>query len=215
MSRSNRPTLGQRIFAKIVAAREEENYRCTKERKLQLFTGVTGEVLEIGPGTGANFPFFDLSVRWTGVEPNEAMHAPLLEKAAQLGVHINLITGLSEELGGEDDRYDHVISTGVLCSVDDQSSVLREIKRVLKPGGRFLFVEHVIDPVSFTRGVFQRAAPYSPWRYLSGGCDPSRDTGSAIRDAGFSRVEMEAYNQEGGGWIRALTRSHVCGYAFK
>lgn len=215
MSDPVRPTFRQQLLARFVAGRDEENYRLTKDRKEALFADVTGDVLEIGPGTGSNLSFFDKSVRWTGVEPSKPMQSLLLKTAIDLRFQITIITGMSEDLGAEDNHFDFVISTGVLCSVKGVDKVLSEIHRVLKPGGKFLFIEHVIDTENRFRSMFQKAAPFTLWRYVSDGCDPGRDTAAAIRRAGFSDISMDEYEQEGAGAISALTRPHISGCAVK
>jgi SAM-dependent methyltransferase len=93
--------------------------------------------------------------------------------------------------------------------------MLGEIHRVLRPGGRFVFFEHVGDrPGSFRRMV-QNTVKYTPWTYFSDGCRPDRAIGTAIDDAGFSSVEYDSYMHEGLGVIGEITKPHVCGIAIR
>ena len=143
---------GSRIFAWFLerAGRRHDSYLADHKRRL--FADLAGTVLEIGPGTGANLPFYPKGIRWIGIEPNPHMHDYLRKRAAALGIEVDLRRGIAEQTDLAPESVDTVISTLVLCSVDDLPAVLAEIHRVLKPGGRFLFLEHVAAP----RGTWLR-----------------------------------------------------------
>jgi ubiquinone/menaquinone biosynthesis C-methylase UbiE len=111
--------------------------------KRRLFSGLAGTVLEIGPGAGANLQFLSTGVRWMGAEPNPFMHKYLRVEAGRLGRSIELCGAMAEALPLADRSADNVISTLVLCSVRDPPRALAEIRRVLRPGGKLLFIEHV------------------------------------------------------------------------
>lgn len=166
--------------------------RWMAERKRGLLGRLSGVVVEIGPGAGANFPYLRSDVRWIGVEPNPYSR-PFLERAAQrAGVPLDLREGRAERLPLEDASADAVVGTLVLCSVEDLETALHEIRRVLKPGGRYVFIEHVAAPPGTLRRRLQRwARPL--WRVIGDGCHPDRDTLHAIRAAGFARVEAEEF----------------------
>ena len=205
----------QRFFANFMAKDDDTSYVQYKEKKARLFSEVSGRVLEIGPGTGVNFRFLPKEVQWVGVEPNLAMH-PYLEKEAQkYGIQTELLSGTAEDSGIESGSVDFVISTIVLCSVDDVVATLKEVKRVLKPGGKFLFLEHQADEAWTARWLIQKIVPYTPWRYFSDGCNPSRKLSRAISTAGFESVEYQKYMQEGEGLILAVNRPHIFGWAQK
>jgi len=177
------------------------------DRKRALFAGLSGTVVEIGPGAGANFPYFGPGVRWVGVEPNRYAR-PYLERAArQAGVPFELRSGDAERLPVDSGSADAVVATLVLCSVADEATALREIRRVLKPGGRYLFVEHVAAPAGTMRRRMQRWAK-PVWRVIGDGCHPDRDTLRAIRAAGFARVEVEEFLAPAG-----LVAPHIAGVA--
>jgi SAM-dependent methyltransferase len=153
------------------------------ERKSRLLSELRGTVVEIGPGTGVNLKYYAPGVRWIGVESNAAMRA-------HLPADVDLRLGRAEALELETGSVDAVVSTAVLCSVRDVARCLAEARRVLRPGGRFVFVEHVAGSgglLAVQRGI----APV--WGFCGGGCDPARDTAGAIEAAGFARVELERF----------------------
>jgi SAM-dependent methyltransferase len=162
-------------------------------RKLALMSRLEGTVLEIGPGAGANLPFFrSSSVRWVGIEPNPYAHARLQEEAARLGLEAEVRLGTAERLPFPDRAADAVVSTLVLCSVRDQAAALREVRRVLRPGGRFVFMEHVVAPHGSWRRFAQRLVK-PLWPVIADGCHPDRDTAQAIQDAGFSKILLRPF----------------------
>jgi ubiquinone/menaquinone biosynthesis C-methylase UbiE len=158
--------------------------------KNQLFAHLDGEVLEIGPGAGVNFGHYPKSVRVRGVEPNPYMHPYLEQAAEEAGLAFEIDGGHAEELHAADGSVDHVVSTLVLCSVFDMDRVLAEILRVLKPGGTFVFIEHVAGPRgSVVRRVQDFVRP--AWVKVGDGCNPNRETWGHIESAGFSDVHLE------------------------
>lgn len=166
--------------------------RRVAERKRALLGDLGGDILEIGPGTGPNLSFYSKNCRWVGVEPNLYMH-PYLHKAAErAALNIEIRMGLAEQLPAEDQSMDAVVSTLVLCSVSDPARVLREVLRVLKPGGRLIFLEHVAAQEGTRLRKVQRwVRPL--WKRIAGGCHPDRETGTTIERAGFGRVHYEQF----------------------
>lgn len=181
----------QRLFAWMHQQETSGSYGTAIEvYKRRLFANLNGTVLEIGAGTGENFPFYPAGLRWIGLEPNLFMHSRLLERAQAHGISGELRAGVAERLPVADGSIDAVISTLVMCSVSSQEMVLREILRVLRPGGRFLFLEHVAG----TGGLLRVQRLIKPvWRFVGDGCEPDRDTAAAVRRAGFSSVEIQAF----------------------
>ena len=147
-----------------------------------------GRVLELGPGLGTNLPYL-AQVHWTGLEPNAAMRASLLANGAPGPV----LNGMAERIPLPDASLDAVVCTLVLCSVQDPARVLAEVRRVLKPRGVFVFLEHV---AATTRG---RRAMQHLLRPACGliGCHPVRPTGELIARAGFAEVVQEPYPMSG------------------
>jgi len=198
-----------------MAKDDQRSFRQYGSKKKELFKGVKGRILEIGPGTGVNLRFFDKDVNWIGIEPNQAMHPYLKSEAERLGINAEIKTGMSEHVHIENESVDHVVSTIVLCSVKNVENTLNEIKRVLKPGGTFLFLEHQADKPWTWRRMIQNIVPYTRWRYFSDGCTPSRSLGRAIESVGFEKVSYQEFMQEGSGIILAINRPHICGWAKK
>jgi SAM-dependent methyltransferase len=183
----------KRVQAWMLTQRSPAYDALVAGRKLALLSRLEGTILEIGPGAGANLPFFRPSVRWVGVEPNPYSHARLRAEAMRLGLDAEIRLGTAEQLPFPDLTADAVVGTLVLCSVRDQAAALREIRRVLRPGGRFVFMEHVLAPPRTRRRLAQRlVAPLFP--LLADGCHPDRDTARAIREAGFARVELQPFD---------------------
>jgi ubiquinone/menaquinone biosynthesis C-methylase UbiE len=184
--------------------------RYLAQHKLRLFSEVTGTVLEIGPGAGANLPYFATkNIRWIGVEPNRYMHQYLGNEAARLGMNVDLRFGTAEQLPLESATVDFAIGTLVLCSVMDQRLALREILRVLKPDGRLLFIEHVAARRGSILRIVQRAIK-PLWRRMGDGCNPDRQTRAALQEAGFASVEIEEFDAP-----LPVVRPHIAGKATK
>lgn len=179
-----------RLEARMVANAWEPPYY--ERLKMDLLGSLQGEVLEIGPGSGVNLKYYQPSVRWTGIEPNVFLHGRIRHRAARAGFPARLLSTSAEQLDLPDESVDAVVGTLVLCSVADPDAVLKEIVRVLKPGGRYVFIEHVAAPRGTgTRRLQEIVAPVM--RRLPGGCSPNRETESAIERAGFRTVVRETF----------------------
>lgn len=166
--------------------------RLVAERKRALLGSLRGDVLEIGPGTGTNLSYFGPAVRWRGVEPNPYMTRRLRLRAEEMGREAPVVTGVAEQLPLPDACADAVVSSLVLCTVDEPEAALAEVRRVLRPGGRFVFLEHVAAlPGTRTRFVQRLVRP--AWSLLGDGCRPDRETGETIRAAGFRLVRLETF----------------------
>ncbi|MFQ5944013.1 MAG: class I SAM-dependent methyltransferase [Anaerolineales bacterium] len=191
-----RPTFRQRLFAWITAQGEADNNRMQDSHKRRVFQDISGTVLEIGPGTGANLPYYPAGIQWIAVEPNPAMHTYLREKAGQYEIAADFRLGTAEQLDLPDSSVEAVVSTLVLCSVADLDATLQEVRRVLKPGGRFLFVEHVAAPKG--TGVRRAQDLIQPlWTFVVDGCHPNRETWIALANAGFETLDFDRWQQDG------------------
>jgi ubiquinone/menaquinone biosynthesis C-methylase UbiE len=166
--------------------------RLVRERKADLFVGLRGNILEIGPGTGPNLSYFPAGVHWLGIEPNACMNPYLSRAMAQADAAATVRQGIAERLPVEDQSQDAVVSTLVLCSVSQPELVLREVRRVLRPGGQFLFMEHVAaERGTGLRTMQQWVQPL--WGRLADGCHVNRETGKLIEAAGFLEVHIERF----------------------
>jgi ubiquinone/menaquinone biosynthesis C-methylase UbiE len=160
-----------------------------REIRQRLLAEAAGSVLEIGGGTGTNLPFYDGSVTSLVVtEPEPAMLRRLQSKVREQVPLAKVLRAPAEDLPFEDESFDTVVSTLVLCGVDDQPRALREVRRVLRPGGRLLFLEHVrSDDPDFAR--FQDRMNWL--NRLVVHCDCNRPTLASIEAQRFtvSRIE--------------------------
>ncbi|TVU28494.1 hypothetical protein EJB05_20013, partial [Eragrostis curvula] len=167
--------------------------------KAKLFSQLmaTGKnILELGVGTGPNFKYYASSngVNIIGVDPNKHMEDYARTAAVSAGLPLSNFTfkrGVAESLPAEDNSMDVVIGTLVLCSVSNIEMALKEINRVLKPGGLYLFIEHVAAPDdSFLRFVQGALDPLQ--QFVADGCHLTRKTGENIRDVGFSNLTLDS-----------------------
>jgi ubiquinone/menaquinone biosynthesis C-methylase UbiE len=160
------------------------------DHRRALLAEATGDVLEIGGGTGANLDYYGDSVRTlTIVEPEKPMLRRLQRHIEQRSPHAKALRAPAEDLPFNDASFDVVVSTLVLCTVDDVPRALRELHRVLRPDGRLLFIEHVRsdDPA-----LARRQDRMQPINVRVGhGCHPNRRTLDSIRDAGFEVTSLE------------------------
>ena len=180
--------LRQRVFAWALARLNARYERFVSKYKQELFADVSGNVLEIGPGTGANLRYLQNGV--IGVEPNPFMQSYLREEAHKLFLRIDVRIGTADALPVPDNSIDIVISTLVLCCVPSPQHCLQEILRVLKPGGRFLFIGHAAAPRGTRlRRVQNLITPL--WKRLGDGCHPNRETWIDLERAGFGKVTCE------------------------
>jgi ubiquinone/menaquinone biosynthesis C-methylase UbiE len=177
-------SLKTRLFAatydRMSASTEEAGLR---DRRRELLTRAHGRVLEIGGGTGANLPLYGPAVTALIVtEPDPSMLRRLEGRANEQDRPVEVVQAPAEELPFEDGSFDCAVSTLVLCGVADQRRALDEVRRVLKPDGRLLFIEHV----RATDDQLARWQDRLNWlNQLVVNCDCNRPTLDGIRAAGF------------------------------
>jgi ubiquinone/menaquinone biosynthesis C-methylase UbiE len=165
-----------RYFERCGARLEEHGGR---ELRTELLKGLSGRVLEVGAGTGMNFPHYPPSVRTVvAVEPEPYLRSRAERAAASAPVPLTVVDGTAAHLPAADAEFDAVVVAGVLCSVADVPAALAEFSRVLRPGAELRFWEHVRSRDPLYAG-FQRAADLA-WPYLMGGCHVQRDTLTSI-----------------------------------
>lgn len=208
--RQHSPDWYQRLLAWVMAHDSDDFEAKMRDRKRTLFADLQGRVLEIGPGVGPNLSYYSPDIQWIGIEPNPYMHTYLRQEAERLGLNIEIHPTTAEHLEFADNSIDAVVSTLVLCSVEDLEGTLQEILRVLKPGGRFYFLEHVAAPQgTWLRRMQQWIRPV--WKKLGDGCRPDRETWVALEQAGFEQVEYQRFQAP----VLAIVRPQIIGVAMK
>jgi SAM-dependent methyltransferase len=177
--------MGNAIFARffdLVAAKDEERGQADLRR--ELLAGLTGRVVEAGPGNGLNFPHYPPGVREVvAVEPEPYLRERAGEAARAAEADIRVIDGTAEHIPLADGSADAVVVSGVLCSVPDPAAALAEFRRVLGPAGHLRFYEHVRADGAWGR---RQDLADLVWPRLMGGCHPNRDTVAALERAGFT-----------------------------
>ena len=141
-----------------------------------------GHVIEIGSGTGATLPFYELASRVVAVEPDPSMAKRLPARIAEARVPVEVVNTPAEKLPFPDETFDAAVAAFVLCSVADQAEVLGEVRRVLKPGGKLILLEHVLGQGRTARWQ-HRLTPLH--KRLAGNCHLDRDTKASVAAAGF------------------------------
>jgi SAM-dependent methyltransferase len=158
--------------------------------KARLFGAVPATVVDLGAGTGANFRYFPPGTRVVAVEPNAHMHPRLRRQAGRHGLALDVHEAGGETLALPDASVALVCASLVLCTVPDPPRVVAEARRVLRPGGRFVTIEHVPAPPGSGTAALQRAVR-RPWRWLFEGCELCNQTPAVLRAAGFRAVQIE------------------------
>ena len=159
------------------------------ERRAKIVPRASGRVLELGCGGGANFRYYDPARVTTlcGIDPSPELLERARAQIPQNGIDFQIDPGVGEALPFADASFDTVVTTFTLCSVDDHAQSLAEARRVLKPEGRILFLEHGLSPDPGLQRWQHRIDPV--WKRLMGNCHLSRPITSAFRDAGFTVTE--------------------------
>ncbi len=169
-----------------------------------------GHVLEIGAGTGANLSVLQHTNSITAAEPDRHMRRKLISAARKHNIVVNISTCKGESLSFPDDHFDSVVTTLVLCMVEDVEAVISEAYRVLRPGGRFYFYEHVVSKTSLGKGLQKLLNPF--WRWVTTGCHLHRDIKRLLHDSQFQTVSLREFSLSLGIVIRI---PNIVGYAVK
>jgi ubiquinone/menaquinone biosynthesis C-methylase UbiE len=181
-------------FYSKMAPRQEQ--RGSREHRDRLLASAAGRVVEVGAGTGLNLPLYPSAVTEVlAIEPDPHMFKRLAGALDTASVPVRLQRATAEQIPLEDGWADTVVFCLVLCSVPEIPAALAEARRVLKPGGRVLFFEHV-------RSADKRLAAWqdrlqAPWSWMSGGCHPNRDSVGAIEAAGFGLEALDRFDVPG------------------
>lgn len=208
------PTLFSWLFAKfydtLMADAEE---RCLRDWRQFLLKNLSGTVLELGCGTGANLEFYPKTIKnLVLIEPNKKMRQKLAKKLLRYPyLTTTVINGNDEFIAFPDHSFDAVVVTLVLCSVKNLHQILSEIYRVLKPGAKLVFIEHVAAADHLNRFKWQkRLEPF--WKIISCGCHLTRATEQNMAETGFKIKEITRQSMRG---VPPIVRSSIHGYAVK
>lgn len=202
------------IYDRMVAPTEEA---CFQAWRADLLAPLHGDVLELGAGTGANLAHYPAAVdQVVFTEPDPGMRRQLVDKLDALRAvgrfgpaSGQVSTDSADQLSYGDRTFDAVVATLVLCTVPDPDAALAEALRVLKPGGRLVFLEHVAAENKPDRLKWQRRID-PVWRRVVGGCRLTRRTAEAIEGAGFT---IEAITRESARKASPLVRPTIRGTA--
>ncbi|XP_036732861.2 N6-adenosine-methyltransferase TMT1A isoform X1 [Manis pentadactyla] len=199
------------IYNEQMASKKRELFSNVKD-----FVGPSGELslLEVGCGTGTNFKFYPPGSRVTCIDPNPNFEKFLIKSVAE-NRHLQFerfVVAAGENMHQvADGSMDVVVCTLVLCSVKNQEQILQEVRRVLRPGGAFYFMEHVAAKCS-TWNYFWQQVLDPAWNLLFDGCSLTRESQKALERAGFSKLQLQ-HLQAPLSW--QLIRPHICGYAVR
>jgi SAM-dependent methyltransferase len=201
-------TLYARVFAALYDLSFHRGERAgMADRRRRLLATAQGRVLEIGAGTGLNLPYYTDAVDELVLTEPEAPMARRLQRRAVPGTEI--VPARAEALPFPDGAFDTVVSTLVLCTVEDPGRAVAEARRVLRPGGQLLFIEHVRADGGLARWQDRLDGV---WRHVGNGCHANRDTLAALGAGGFAIREVETAT-----WRKMprLIRPLILGYAVR
>ena len=152
----------------------------------------TGEVLEIGIGSGLNLSFYDAEkvTSIIGIDPAAQMQSLAYKRATEISIPVETIAANIYGIDAESERFDTIVMTFTLCSIDDPIPALKEMARVLKPEGRLLFCEHGLAPDLSVERWQRRLTPL--WKPMAGGCHLDRDIPELIKAGGFIIEDISA-----------------------
>lgn len=185
--------LPRRLFARVYDRRSLGLERLgAASHRQALVAGLEGRVVDVGAGNGLLFAHLPPSVaELVAVEPEPYLRSRAIESAAVSPVKVAVVAGTASELPLPDASCDAVVCSLVLCSVPSLPAAVQEIHRVLRPGGELRFYEHVVSPDPRLRRWQRLAGPI--WFVLAGGCHLTRDTVTAIGEAGFDVIRCDRF----------------------
>lgn len=187
MTRTDSRDISNPLFVRVYRRnRQTAIKRGENEHRRRVLEGLSGRVVELGAGDGANFALYPPSVTGViAVEPEPRFRAQAERAARDASVSVSVEPGTAERLPLQPESVDAVVASLVLCTVPDQATALEEVLRVLRPGGELRFYEHVHARRGPLRRFLEVADGTGIWPKIAGGCHPTRDTIAAIQAAGF------------------------------
>lgn len=199
-----------KYYDKIMKDAED---RCLQDWRASLLSQAFGAILEIGPGTGANLPYYPSAVSSLSLlEPEKNMARQLNEKISHFTrFPIELLSGNAESIPYPDATFNTIVSTLVLCSVKNPKKALAELNRVLAPNGKLIFIEHVAACKNTPRFKWQRR--FEPfWKFIALGCHLTRDTETLLTESGFEISDITRQSIRG---VPSIVRPSIRGIAIK
>ena len=179
------------------------NNKMTRPIRSRVCADLEGDVVEIGFGTGHNLPYIPATVtRLRAVEPSAKSVQLAQQRIADAKVPVEIVGLDGQRLPLEDDSADAVLSTWTMCTIPDVSAALKEMARVLRPGGTLHFIEHGRAPDERVRVWQDRINPVQ--QRLFGGCNVNRDIRSLIEDAGFTIKNIDTYYMDGPKFVGSM-----------
>lgn len=178
------------------------------ETRSKVVSPAKGMVLEVGFGSGYNLPFYKNTKKLYALDPSRELYSFALERIAAVSFPIEYLQDSAENIPLGDNTIDTVVSTWSLCSIPHPQKALGEVKRVLKPGGKFFFVEHGLSPKNINSTVQKMVTPVT--RHFTGNCHLDRKMDALINGSGLVIENIEMSSEEG----RPLMFSY-CGVAVK
>jgi ubiquinone/menaquinone biosynthesis C-methylase UbiE len=199
------------VFARLYARLSpRSDARGGGEHRRELLAGLSGRVLELGAGSGLNFPYYAAAVtEVVAIEPENYLRERAGRAVGSAQAPITLVDAVADQLPFPDESFDAAVASLVLCSVPDQATALAELHRVVRAGGELRFYEHVRPNNPRTAAVWERLDNWNIWPRLAGGCHAARDTEAAIRYAGFAVERCKRFPFKGG----PVTAPHILGLA--
>lgn len=207
MSTEVRHPIFARVYARLSPRTDAKG---AAEHRRELLRGLHGRVIELGAGSGLNFPSYPATAsEVVAVEPEPYLRARAEEAATYAPVRVTVVDSVADRLPFPDASFDATVVSLVLCSVPDQATALAELHRVVRPGGELRFNEHVRPQNPRAAALWQWADDHNVYPRLAGGCHAPRDTEAAIRAAGFTIETIRRFPFKGG----PTTAPHILGSA--